>query len=61
MEEKIPLSNEEMSQLRCGEAITLTTVMAIMAIALVAVAIYKLFYTDDGTIQLPGGYKFVWK
>lgn len=61
MEDKIPLSKAELYSIRCGEAITLSAVMAVMAIAVVAVAIYKLFYTDDGLIQLPGGYKFQWK
>ena len=62
MENKIPLSKNELSSIRCGEAtITLSAVMAVMAIAVVAVAIYKLFYTEDGLIQLPGGYKFQWK
>ena len=61
MGNKIPLSQRELCETRCGETITLSAVMAVMAIAVVAVAIYKLFYTEDGLIQLPGGYKFQWK
>lgn len=61
MVDKIPLSESELESIQCGEAITLAAVMAVMCIAVVAVAIYKLFYSEDGTIQLPGGYKFQWK
>ena len=61
MENKIPLSQNELRSIRCGEAITLSAVMAVLIIAVIAVVVYKLFYTDDGLVQLPGGYKFQWK
>ena len=61
MESKLPLSSNELKEIKCGESLTLSAVMAVLAIAVVAVAVYKLFYTDDGLIQLPGGYKFQWK
>ena len=54
------LSFEEMSNVVAGEAITLTTVMAIMSIAVVAVIIYRLFMSESGSTTLPGGFKFTW-
>ena len=59
--EKVPLTNEELNKIKPGEAITLATVMAILAIAIVSVIVYKLFITGDGKVKLPGGYQFEWK
>ncbi len=42
-------------------AITLTSVMAICAIAIAAVVIYKLFLSKSGSTNIPGGWKFTWK
>lgn len=61
MDNKIPLTSAELASIRCGEAITLAAVMAIMVIAIVVVVLYKLFQSTDGSVQLPGGYKFTWK
>ena len=47
------LSFEEMSNVVAGEAITLTAVMAIMSIAVVAVIIYRLFMSESGSTTLP--------
>lgn len=58
MVEKIPLTNEELENIRCGEAITLSAVMAVLVISIVAVVVYKLFSSKTGTTSLPGGYKF---
>lgn len=58
---KIMLSDQEMSSIIVGEAITLGTVMAIIAIAIAAVVIYKLFTSDKGSSAFPGGYRFEWK
>ena len=54
------LSFEQMSNVVAGEAITLTAVMAIMSIAVVAVIIYRLFMSESGSTTLPGGFKFTW-
>ena len=59
--DKILLKQSELDSIKCGEAITFSTVMAILIISIVAVVVYKLFYSSDGTVQLPGGYKFQWK
>ena len=42
-----------------GEAITLTAVMAVVAVAVFAVIIYKLFLSKKGTANM-GGWKFTW-
>ena len=42
-----------------GAAITLTAVMAVIAAAVFAVIIYKLFLAKKGTANL-GGWKFTW-
>ena len=54
------LSFSEMENVIGGEPITLTAVMAIMSIAVVAVIIYRLFMSKSGSTTLPGGFKFSW-
>lgn len=44
-----------------GEAITLTAIMAILAIGLVTVICYKLFFSEKGKTTLPGGFSFSWE
>ncbi|MBR4377433.1 MAG: hypothetical protein IKP50_00895 [Bacilli bacterium] len=57
---KYKLSSKDMKTIITGE-IALATVMAICAIALMAVIVYKLFMSNEGTSQVPGGWKFSWK
>ena len=57
---KIEISDEELNQIQPGEAITLATVMAILAIAIITVIAYRLFMSGEGTVKLPGGYSFQW-
>lgn len=54
------LSEKECKQIVTGE-ITLTAVMAICAIAIVAVVVYRLFMSKEGSSNIPGGWKFTWK
>lgn len=61
MIEKVPLNENELKSIRCGEAVTLAAVMAILVISIVAVVVYKLYTSNAGTTTLPGGYKFEWK
>ncbi len=56
--ERIPLTEEELINSKPGEAITLAGVIAIMAIGIIAVVIYKLFIKDSGKVKFPGGYSF---
>ena len=58
---KIPLSSQELNNIRPGEALTLGAVIAVMVIALMAVVVYKLFSKDQGKVKLPGSYSFEWK
>lgn len=56
-----PLTIEEEMQVKGGEAITLSAIMALLAIGLVAVICYKLFFSsNEGKVALPGGFTFQW-
>ncbi|MDO5330205.1 MAG: hypothetical protein Q4F15_02065 [Bacillota bacterium] len=57
---KRELTQEELRSINPGEAITLTAVMAILAIAVMAVVVYRMFKSDKGMMKLPGGYQFSW-
>ncbi len=57
---KIMLTEEELVAIKPGDAITLGAVLAIMAIAILAIAVYKLFTSNEAIIKLPGGYQFSW-
>ncbi len=54
------LNEYECDETRAGEAITLATVMAFLAIGLVAVIAYKFFTSSEGKAVLPGGFTFQW-
>lgn len=58
---KNELTNEECSNIITGEAISLAAVMAIVAVAVAAVIVYKLFLSSEGSTTIPGGWKFTWK
>ena len=57
---KYKLTEKDMKTIATGE-VALTTIMAICAIALMAVVIYKMFMSNEGSSQVPGGWKFTWK
>ena len=54
------LTDAEMANETSGAAVTLTAVMAVLATAVIAVIVYKLFLSKKGTAQIPGGWKFTW-
>ena len=54
------LSQEECKNYHVGEAISLTAVMAMAAIAVMAVIVYRLFMSGKGSAAIPGGWKFSW-
>ena len=54
------MTEQEMLEETSGAGITLTAVMAILATAIIAVIIYKLFLSKKGTTSVPGGWKFTW-
>ncbi len=58
---KVSLTEAELNEIKVGEAITLTAVLAIMAISILAVVVYRLFVSKSSTIKIPGGWSFTWK
>lgn len=54
------LSEQECKEIVTGE-ITLAAVMTICAIAIVAVVVYRMFMSKEGSTAIPGGWKFTWK
>lgn len=54
------LTLDEMENHYVGEAITLTAVMALVAVAVMAVVVYRLFRSGKGGVTVPGGWKFSW-
>lgn len=57
---KVYLNEYELNNTIVGEAITLAAVVAVMIIAILAVAAYKMFTSEESVIKLPGGYQFSW-
>ena len=58
MDNTVVLNSEELKEIKPGEAITITAVMAILVTAIVAVVVYRLFMSNSGTATIPGGFKF---
>ena len=54
------MSSEELKNHYVGEAITVTAVMAILCVAIMAVVVYRLFRSSKGSATVPGGWKFSW-
>lgn len=54
------LSEQEMQNQISGEALTLTAVMAVLATAIIAVIVYRMFMSEKGSASIPGGWKFSW-
>ncbi len=54
------LTREELAEIKTGE-LTLTAVLTVLAVSLMAVVIYKLFMSKEGSSTVPGGWKFTWK
>ena len=55
-----PLSLKEKEVIAPGEAITLTAVLAIMSVAIIAVVVYRIFMSNKGSLKVPGGWAFSW-
>ena len=54
------MTEEEMQNHVSGEALTLTAVMAVLATAIIAVVVYRMFMSKKGSATVPGGWKFSW-
>lgn len=58
-----PMTEAEMRETRGGEPLTISSVLAIMAIAVMAVVAFKLFQSGGqraAKVELPGGFSFTW-
>lgn len=55
------LRDEELASVRGGEPLTLSAVMAMMAVAVVTIVCYKLFQSGKGKVSLPGPFSFSWE
>ena len=60
MNQPIPLTQEELSSIRVGEAFTMATVLLVFTVVILTVVAFKLFTSPDAKVTLPGGYKFEW-
>lgn len=56
----LKMQDEEMKMMEVGAGITLTSVMAILTIGIIAVIAFKLFMSSEGKTTIPGGFKFEW-
>ncbi len=56
-----PLTLKERLSIKPGEALTLTAVMAVLAISLAMVICYRMFRSNGGSAKIPGGWAFTWK
>ena len=54
------LTLDEMQNHYVGEAVTVTAVMALVTVAIMAVVLYRLFRSGKGGVTVPGGWKFSW-
>ena len=54
------INDQELDLIKGGEPLTLATVLAVLATAIVAVIVYRLFMSEEGSTTLPGGWKFTW-
>lgn len=54
------LNSFEMQNQIVGEGITVTAVMAVIVIAVMAIVVYRLFMSGKGGVTVPGGWKFSW-
>ncbi|MGI6714308.1 MAG: hypothetical protein ACOX3K_04640 [Bacilli bacterium] len=55
------LNEKQLAEVKGGEVITITAVMAVLVIGLIAVIMYRLFMSEEGSAQIPGGFKFTWE
>ena len=54
------LTKEEMKQYVAGEPLSLTLVLTYLAVALVTIAVWKLYRSSKGKLVFPGGFTFEW-
>ena len=57
----VKLTDEQMQDIRPGEALTLTTVFVVFTVVILTIVAYRLFVGSESKVSLPGGYKFEWE
>lgn len=57
----VKLTDEQMQDIRPGEALTLTTVFVVFTVVILTIVAYRLFMGSESKVSLPGGYKFEWE
>ncbi len=55
------LTQDKLETIRPGEAVTLASVLTVLAIGIVAVVCYKIFSSASGSAKIPTGWHFTWK
>lgn len=55
------LNEEELESKPMGLAITVGSVMAIACVIIIAVVLYRMFLSKEGSATVPGGWKFTWE
>lgn len=55
------LNDEELESKPMGLAITVGSVMAIACVIIIAVVLYRMFLSKEGSATVPGGWKFTWE
>lgn len=59
--EKTILNDFELNSHFVGEPLTITAVMTVILAAVMAVVVYRLFMSGEGSVTIPGGWKFSWE
>ena len=54
------LTKEEMKKYVAGDPVSLTLVLTYLAVALVTIAVWRLFKSKKGKLVFPGGFSFEW-
>lgn len=54
------LTKEEMKMYIAGDPVSLTLVLTYLAVALVTIAVWRLFKSKKGKLVFPGGFTFEW-
>ena len=54
------LTKEEMKKYEAGDPVSLTLVLTYLAVALVTIAVWRLFKSKKGKLVFPGGFTFEW-
>lgn len=60
MENRVMLTKDESLRVKGGAAVAIGTVAAVLAIAILAVVVWKMYTSSKGEVTLPGGFKFEW-